>query len=389
MSATCPRSARPSGFTLVELLVVIAIIGTLVGLLLPAVQSARETARTSSCVNKLKQLGLAVQSFESVRKAIPARNGGTSMGNNQYTTTSGPPAISGNSDNKGRRSGFVEMLPFMEEQKMFDAIQAGSTSAGIAPGGPAAYGYWSVWDRSPDALRCPSDIVNPTMTRQNSYAVCVGDQVTGISSTSTTGRGVWVAANYSDWNTPPAKRTSDGVQFSEIRDGLSKTILLSERMHGDDSTWTTNAVPIRWGIAQVATVASTPNACLAVGGDQYYSGGTQVKGKWGSYWTDGQAERIAFNTVLPPNSPACGGTNGNADNGDVVLPPTSGHPNGVNTAFCDGSTRFIANTIDCGDTSTVQSAGATIGSSSRSPSPYGVWGALGTKNANDSIKNFE
>jgi len=381
-TSTCPtaRTAHRPGFTLVELLVVIAIIGTLVGLLLPAVQSARESARTSSCVNKLKQLALASQSFESVRKALPARNGGTSMGTNQYT-------VSGTADNKGRRSCFVELLPFCEEQGMYDRIQAGGS--GNAPGGPAAYQGWPVWDRSPDALRCPSDIANPTVTRQNSYAVSVGDQVTGCTSTSTTGRGVWVTANYSDWNTPPAKRTSDGVQFSEIRDGLSKTIMLSERMHGDDSSWTSNAVPIRWGIAQVPTVATTPNACLAVSNGQYYVAGTQVKGKWGSFWTDGQAERIAFNTVLPPNSPACGGNSTTADNTDFVLPPASGHPNGVNAAFCDASVRFISESIDCGDTSTVQSAGATIGSSSRSPSPYGIWGALGTKASGDSLKNFE
>ncbi len=384
-TSTCPiaRTARRPGFTLVELLVVIAIIGTLVGLLLPAVQSARESARTSSCVNKLKQLALAAQGYESVRKALPARNGGTCCYASSY-----PTALR---NNAGRRSAFVDMLPYYEEVQMWDRIQAGTNTTSQPPGGPEAWGGWSVWDRSPDALRCPSDIANPTVIPQNSYAVSVGDQVTGIYSSSTTGRGVWVTAQYGSVNaaTAIAPQQSNGCEFSAIRDGLSKTVMLSERMHGDDSTFTTNTVPIRWGIAQVPTVATTPNACLAVGDGQFYVAGTQVKGRWGSRWTDGQAERIAFNTVLPPNSPACGGTNVNADNSDIILPPTSGHPGGVNVAFCDASVRFISESIDCGDTSTVQSAGATIGSSSLSASPYGVWGALGTKASKDSLKNFE
>jgi hypothetical protein len=61
----------------------------------------------------------------------------------------------------------------------------------------------------------------------------------------------------------------------------------------------------------------------------------------------------------------------------------------VNTAFCDGSTRFIANSIDTGNTATVQSGGATIGGSSRTPSPYGVWGALGTKATGDKVVGFD
>jgi prepilin-type N-terminal cleavage/methylation domain-containing protein len=62
---------RVRAFTLVELLVVIAIIGTLIGLLLPAVQAARESARRSSCSNRLKQLGLALHTYESANKSLP------------------------------------------------------------------------------------------------------------------------------------------------------------------------------------------------------------------------------------------------------------------------------------------------------------------------------
>lgn len=104
------------GFTLVELLVVIAIIGTLVGLLLPAVQSARESARRMQCINKLKQLGLAVNSFAGDHKdRLPA---GTDS--NYYTTYKGTKPA-----DKPGMEGFSELvwlLPYLENAVLFDTI---------------------------------------------------------------------------------------------------------------------------------------------------------------------------------------------------------------------------------------------------------------------------
>ncbi|MDO5581396.1 MAG: DUF1559 domain-containing protein [Planctomycetia bacterium] len=89
------------GFTLVELLVVIAIIGILIGLLLPAVQAAREAARRMQCVNNLKQFGLAVHNFHDVRNGIPPAGVG---------------------ENASRASFWVLILPYMEQQNVFDLV---------------------------------------------------------------------------------------------------------------------------------------------------------------------------------------------------------------------------------------------------------------------------
>ena len=95
-------SKNRGGFTLVELLVVIAIIGTLVGLLLPAVQQAREAARRSSCTNQTKQLALACLNYESTRKRLPSAND--------------------RNDNSAGWSWIVMILPFIEESNMYNGL---------------------------------------------------------------------------------------------------------------------------------------------------------------------------------------------------------------------------------------------------------------------------
>ncbi len=161
--------SRQPGFTLVELLVVIAIIGILVGLLLPAVQAAREAARRMQCQNNLKQLGLALHNYHDAYKKFVYRSGGT-----------GPrPNGSGlNDSNRARRSGFISMLPFLEQGNMWNAIKAGDATH--APEGPRAWSGWGPWNTSPGYMRCPSDSGYSNARRTNSYAFCTGDMVEGL-----------------------------------------------------------------------------------------------------------------------------------------------------------------------------------------------------------------
>jgi prepilin-type N-terminal cleavage/methylation domain-containing protein/prepilin-type processing-associated H-X9-DG protein len=136
-------ASRPAGFTLVELLVVIAIIATLIGLLLPAVQSAREAARRTQCSNNLKQCGLAIHNFASAQGFLP----------NSSRPPSGP---------NGRVSWTTRTLPYMEDKALadaydFDAAGANWSSATARVGsGKTVPNAVLVMSRI-SMLECPSD----------------------------------------------------------------------------------------------------------------------------------------------------------------------------------------------------------------------------------------
>lgn len=373
VSSSSPRRA---GFTLVELLVVIAIIGILVGLLLPAVQAAREAARRMQCTNSLKQLGLSLHNYESTFKRFPARKNGT---NSPFAGTNR------NSSNGGRLAGFVALLPYVEQAPMYNQIQAGdptgtmtTTTVGggpiIFPGGPAAWGNWSVWNRSPGFLTCPSDgtVFNqPTATAVNSYAFSVGDDVEFVrDGPANTNAGQPIRGVFPN---------QIGVKIAEIVDGTSNTVAFSERLRANFGITTVlaNQIEVGHGTATgVAGMRTAPALCLTKAAGRYFAANATVKGRFGSLWTDGQAERVAFNTVLAPNRPGCtDDTDGNADSTHLVIPASSRHTGGVNVALCDGSVRFITDSIDTGNT--------TIGQPDSGPSNYGVWGSLGSKSGGE------
>lgn len=180
---------RPA-FTLVELLVVIAIIGVLVGLLLPAVQAAREAARRMSCSNNVKQLGLAIHNYHAAYNQLPTHMSGT-MPQTFNAAGNGNPL--GNSTrapghNLSRLSIFVALLPFFEQQALWEQISQPSADpdgrrfSAMGPNSERrlndhnSHGFYAPWLTNVPTLRCPSDpgIGLPSQGRSN-YSACLGD----------------------------------------------------------------------------------------------------------------------------------------------------------------------------------------------------------------------
>ncbi len=157
-----PQSAH--GFTLVELLVVIAIIGVLVALLLPAIQSAREAARRMQCANNEKQIGLALLNFESANGHFPAgRHGCDGAIQPEYRGCEVEATIE-----RSAMSGLVKILPYLEQQALYDILDLRDQDAIIWPAnsgsdeGDVNYLDWATvevqqaMNQRPDTYVCPS-----------------------------------------------------------------------------------------------------------------------------------------------------------------------------------------------------------------------------------------
>jgi prepilin-type N-terminal cleavage/methylation domain-containing protein/prepilin-type processing-associated H-X9-DG protein len=206
------------GFTLVELLVVIAIIGTLVGLLLPAVQAARESARRSVCTNNFKQLGLALHNYHSARGMFPPGF------KRVYGNTSANDATTDAAASQGNWAWAAYLLPFVEMDSVYQAIDVTATDCATAMANATKMAAMA--KRVP-AFLCSSDATRPNGTQEFYFKDPTGSNVTTFMAMSN-----YVAANHST----DIMRAGDGMFFmdskstsAKIPDGLSKTIALGER----------------------------------------------------------------------------------------------------------------------------------------------------------------
>jgi prepilin-type N-terminal cleavage/methylation domain-containing protein len=359
--AIMPRTSRRA-FTLVELLVVIAIIGILIALLLPAVQAAREAARRSQCNNNLKQLGLASQNYHDTWKKFTYGHGGWNNPSNRC----------------GDFTGFITLLPFMEQQPLWNQIvnQAQLVAPNPWEASPAASTF-APWLTQIEGFLCPSSPNPPNnIMGHRSYHLSAGTSVFCYYrlNVPTTGMyGYWRTSNA----VPCDVGSSTQRGISDILDGTSNTIAISEKALGD----TKSKSIMGMGAQQISGASLEPPAtggtgnptiCLATatGGNYIVPVATNATGE---RWPMGHPYWGLFNTILPPNSPTCYGTKNDPSAANGVFPPTSYHPGGVLGAMADGSVRFITEGIDCGSYGLAPSLS------------FGVWGAMGTINGGESM----
>jgi prepilin-type processing-associated H-X9-DG protein len=172
------------------------------------------------------------------------------------------------------------------------------------------------------------------------------------------------------------------VKLADVTDGTSNTIAMSERRRANFGIGA-NSRPrdIEGTMIGVGGLETNPGQCLTFTPAGFYADPTQVKGRFGTLWTDGQPERVGFNTVLPPNAPSCvADDNPNADSVTAALAPSSRHAGGVHALMVDGSVRFINENINTGN--------LALPEVNAGPSPYGVWGALGSKDGGEPMGEF-
>lgn len=306
-----------SGFTLVELLVVIAIIGIMVGLLLPAVQAAREAARRMQCGNNLKQIGLAIHNYESAYRQMP------------------PSRIEIDPPLPRHHAGWQMMaLPFMEQTALYEAYRKDvswfdqQNQAAITT---KVSGF--LCPSAPDARSMPSAV------RMNARRITWGQPNLGscdYSAINNIRKAAW-EANGGTMPLPNARQKPGalfpkapgmGVKFAEILDGLSNTIMIVEDA-GRPEVWISGRI------------SANPRGGTDVLGTPHVEEG------WG--WADLQDSFSldGGNNAGIPNSSASASPHATTINGNCMINCSndgeiySFHTGGAHSLRCDGSVQFL------------------------------------------------
>ncbi len=298
LSATSRRA-----YTLVELLVVIAIIGILVSLLVPAVQSARESSRRSSCSNNLKQLGLAVHSFESQRGRLP-RSG-----------TDQQPFKELRKLGVGMKfSWVVLLLPYLDQQTIYERFDL-STNILRQSDDPQ--------NEQIASLQCPSDESTGRRYTTSQCPLCVGN--------------FYGKANYAAFVSPSqlgltwqGSLSEAGRRLAEVTDGLSQTILIGEVRTRDHERDVRGVWALPWPGASL----------LALDFNVSDSGGFEV-----ARTPNSTAPDVLFECIEPAKAQSEGLPCHDQWNLYISDAPRSQHADGVNVVYLDGHVTFLRDSV--------------------------------------------
>jgi prepilin-type N-terminal cleavage/methylation domain-containing protein/prepilin-type processing-associated H-X9-DG protein len=342
--------ADVDGFTLIELLVVVAIVATLLGLLLPAVQGAREAARRVQCASNLRQFGLALMNYETARGAFPptdARGSATASG----TATGG-------------WSLHARLLPYAEEKALADRIHftkaAFTGSFSSQTPAPQFAGLFA----APIAfLLCPSDPA-PTVNIANGFAYGGTNFMVSVGSGTANGRGqcLWNFAKATDGIVYEKSR----VRLGQITDGATRTIVASEavRSIGTDADVAAGMVPPTpyqytfngsndFNSSDVSLKASgTPTTAQIDALVAAWRTRTTGYGWRGASSPGMRARGVSWAATTQGNSLTNGFLPPNSDIPDYVVHwsgffgPRSHHRGGANVLFADAHVAFLADATD-------------------------------------------
>lgn len=312
------------GFTLVELLIVIAIIGVLMGLLIPAVQSARRTARTAQCNNNVRQLALAMNNT-----ALKGKGYVGWMQLQKVLTTSGQDYYGPTRERDIEMSWAAKLLPEMDAQALWESVLQGTAGQVNA-----------LSDTNPDALPrqdffiCPADAYTNPNYAALSYIVNSGgpdnapntdmDPVASGSQPGSDAKANGVSHNLvTGYNGPRLQPGS-----ADINDGAARTLLISENIHKDET--------------------GTPGAAFAMSwlrSSAFYNNSMIAEQAYGMVWVFDQSnpQRPSANMQVPFNR-ELDGTTSYAD--VQYARPASAHGDTFVVAFCEGNTREINQNID-------------------------------------------
>jgi prepilin-type processing-associated H-X9-DG protein len=387
--------------------------------LLPAVQAAREAARRMSCGNNFKQIGLGIHNYHAAYNQLPTHGTGNHQAQPPVNAQAGA-ALTGGGNNGMILSFLVGLTPFIEQQAIWELISQPSrqqTNGAVMTGqwpamGPAPWqGQYIPWATEISGFRCPSDpgIGLPGLGRTN-YAAATGDSIDRMQDASFRCSGAtpctWGFNNGEAQNARAGQRgvfqfrTKAG--FRDILDGTANSIMCGEIASdlGDNSITTHATInvggdrlvnPTRGGLYEnpllgdnfidnlrprfwcpVGSTTCTPGAFRGGAGERR-----------GFRWADGRPLYTQVNMILPPNRAVKIAQGGDGDSG--VMPPSSRHQGGVHVLMADGAVKFITDSIEAGNSAQPMVYNQQVFPQSRpgAPSPYGLWGALGTRSSKE------